>query len=72
MLAVLAYSAGSTPAMPIILIEEKEKEKEKGKEGDGRRRRRGEGWKTCACVHKRTQIPTFVLMEGKNKSGWRA
>lgn len=71
-LAVLAYSAGSTPAMPIILTEEKEKEKEKGKEGDGRRRRRGEGWKTCACVQKRTQIPTFMLMEGKNKSGWRA
>lgn len=59
--------------MPIILTEEKEKEKEKGKEGDGRRRRRrGEGWKTCACVQKRTQIPTFMLMEGKNKSGWRA
>lgn len=69
-LAVLAYSAGSTPAMPIILTEEKEKEKRR--EGDGRRRKRGEGWTTCACGHKSAQILTYMLMEGKNESGWRA
>lgn len=40
MLAVLAYSAGSTPAMPIILTDEKEREKEYGDEGYGRRRRK--------------------------------
>lgn len=32
-LAVLAYSAGSTPAMPIILTEEREKENNSGEEG---------------------------------------
>lgn len=62
MLAVLAYSAGSTPAMPIILTEEKEKEKGKG----GDRRRRREGWKTCACVHKNTPN-THIHADGGNE-----
>lgn len=56
-LAVLAYSAGSSPAMPIILTEEKEKEKEKGKEGRRREEEEGESWKTCACMHRNAQIP---------------